>query len=182
MPRMLKKLRNEHFNMKRLLSIIEIDLQAVEDEQTVDFELIRSAIEYMVDTPDVTHHSSEAMVFGILIERDRDACHVVENLRAEHQLLRERGAAFLEILELVRHDDKIPQGDLLSVGREYLDLLKDHMSEEELVVFPWANRCLTDADWQSVDDAFPELPDPLFGSRAGKKFNLLYEYLRTESV
>ena len=69
MPNMLKKLRNDHFNMKRLLSIIEIDLQAAEDEQLVDFELIRNAIEYMMDAPDVTHHPTENLIFDILVDR-----------------------------------------------------------------------------------------------------------------
>ncbi len=182
MPDMLKILRNDHFNLKRLLSIIEIDLQAVEDEQMVDFELIRSAIEYMVDTPDVTHHPMENLIFDILVDRDRDARHVVDNLRGEHHLLKERGAAFHEILDLIGHDEMILRKDLLNVGREYLILLKDHMSEEELVVFPWANRCMTEADWQSVADAFPEVSDPLFGPKARKKFAALYEYLRAENV
>ena len=182
MPNMLKKLRNDHFNLKRLLSIIEIDLQAAEDDQLVDFELIRSAIEYMVDTPDVTHHPMENLIFDILVNRDRDARHVVNNLCREHQLLKERGAAFLDMLELVGPDFMVARKDLLEAGHGYLNLLKDHMSEEESIAFPWAKLCLTESDWQAVADAFPEVSDPLFGSKGGKKYAALYEYLRAENV
>jgi hemerythrin-like domain-containing protein len=178
MSRMLKKLRNDHFNLKRLLSIIEIDLQAAEDEQSIDFEIIRSAIEYMINTPDVTHHPMEDLIFGILVDHDRDARHVVENLLGEHRLLKERGVAFLEMLELVGRDEAVLRKDLLKLGHDYLNLLKDHMSEEELVAFPWASRCLTEANWQSVADAFPEVSDPLFGANTSKNFAALYEYLR----
>ncbi len=46
--------------------------------------------------------------------------------------------------------------------REYLDLERRHMKNEEEVVFPLARHCLTDEDWKEIDNAFAKNALSLF--------------------
>ena len=150
MHEILEQLCEDHFHMTGYLAKMEHQLMGLIENFSVDMDEMRAVIDYMVETPDCTHHPVEDVIFQRLGERDRDAHHVVSNLHKEHEKLRLLGSTFLHQLELVAIDGLVLRVQLIETGNAYLSLLRDHMSEEESVVFPWADRCLLDEDWRFV--------------------------------
>ena len=47
--------------------------------------------------------------------------------------------------------------------KRYVDFYLDHMSLEETVILPEAEKSLSEADWRQLDAAFAENQDPLTG-------------------
>ena len=156
----LDHLCKDHSHMGSLLATMERRLQTLSDEGQVDLDGVRAVIYNMIETPDCTHHPIEDIVFQKLIDRDPAARHVVNKLIEEHARLRQLGALFLKQLELVVLDGPVLRSQLIETGNEYLLLLRDHMSEEESVVFPWADSCLQATDWKFVQK-FAETRTPI---------------------
>ena len=171
MNKILKSFALDHQKMQVLLSSLELLLHGIEDADDVDFNLMQEIIEYMVSHPDRIHHPAEELMFACMVERDRDAAHVVKSLSSEHLQLRESGNQFLGLVTTVVHDDMVPRKAIVESGNTYIQLLRDHMSEEEMLVFPWADRSLAREDWERVASAYPDTPDPVFDAPQAGRFD-----------
>ena len=50
----------------------------------------------------------------------------------------------------------------------------EHMRTEEKQVLPLAEKHLSAADWETIDEAFLGHTDPMLGAEAGAKYNALF--------
>lgn len=164
MTEALQIIRNEHRNIAQALACLDIatrDLRASDTKP--DLELLFTVVYYMRLFPGRLHHPKEEhYLFAALSQRDPAAKETVDNLLREH----EAGENALATIEhaLKHYDRHYPHGlDALETAvREYLDLERRHMKNEEEVVFPLARRCLTDEDWKEIDNAFAKNALSLF--------------------
>jgi len=120
---------------------------------SADFHLAGAMLDYIHAFPERLHHPKEdEYLFRFLRLRSAEAASVLNELEAQHT----RGAELLADLRRCLEQSQAA-GDMSSFGRaldDYARFQWDHMRKEEEVVFPMAQRHLTQQDWTSIDDAF----------------------------
>ena len=168
-----RRLCNDHHIMSTLLATMEYLLAGIEERGSDTTRAMGELIEYMIESPDQHHHPTEELIFKHLVERDPDARHVVKQLHSEHLLLFRSGDSFRRLLWNQSRGEQVDYSELREFGNDYLSLLRDHMSEEEGVVFPWAERTLSDLDWDEVMANCTLAPDPLKGAQASQRYRAL---------
>jgi len=118
-----------------------------------DFHLAGAMLDYIQAYPERLHHPKEdEYLFRFLRQRSVEARAILDTLEAQHT----RGAELLTDLRQ-RLEQSRSQGDFASfipALEAYAEFQWDHMRKEEEVVFPLAERHLTEEDWRAIDAAF----------------------------
>jgi hemerythrin-like domain-containing protein len=146
--------------------------------QAPDVELLSVILDYIDMFPEQFHHPKEdRYLFRLLRERTAEAHAVIENLVAEHaegaRLVRELRHA----LTVYRATGASGFEPFATAVDRYVAFHWQHMRTEEDVVLPLAARVLTEADWRTVDDAFSENDDPIFGAKPQHAFWELFQLI-----
>ena len=79
-------------------------------------------------------------------------------------------------METILSGKASPARTLLEDVRQYLLQQRKHMSFEEFHLFPLAESCLSDPDWNLIDAELIPEPDPLFECKL-ERFQSLYDQI-----
>jgi hemerythrin-like domain-containing protein len=138
-----------------------------------DFDLLASMIQYIDEVPEVVHHPKEdQFLFSRLRLCSTDAKPFIEQLEQDHSQGKTRIEALRKALESYR---KNVEGGLLffkDVLQIHMEQEWRHMNMEEDKIFPLAIQHLTEADWQTIEEAFVANGNPWEG--ASKKYAELF--------
>ncbi|RPI48830.1 MAG: hemerythrin domain-containing protein [Betaproteobacteria bacterium] len=172
----MTRLRDEHRALARVIEALEsITAQIVEAGIEPDFGLLAAMLYYLDVAPDKLHHPKEdRYLFRALREHDPGAAPLIERLEREHR----RSPELVAELErtLVHWQGGAPDGRdgfAVAVAR-FCEFSWAHMRTEEAEILPAAERCLDDADWMAMAEAFSSNDDPLFGLQRRAEFDRLY--------
>ena len=86
MTRIIELLLEEHRNIKKLLHVLEQELNVFDHSDQPDYEILRAIIEYFQDYPESYHHPKEDMVFEKLKLRDSAVAKRIGDVQEEHQV------------------------------------------------------------------------------------------------
>jgi len=131
---------------------------------------------YYIDAfPERLHHPKEDdFLFALLAVSAPEARPLIEELCAEHaagkRLIRELEAALIAFE--VNGRSSLPA--FADAVDAYARFHWDHMRKEEARLLPLAERHLTEADWQAIDEAFAGNEDPVADLREAS-FDRLYQ-------
>lgn len=128
------------------------------------FDVLRAMLFYIDEFPERLHHTKETeLLFPPVAQRSPHIREVIERLEKDHA---HGEAAVRELQHLLLAWELIGESRRaafeLAVQR-YLDFYLEHMRLEETVILPEAQKVLTQADWQVLDEAFATNVDPLTG-------------------
>lgn len=172
----LTRLRDEHGALARVIEALEtVTAQIADTGIAPDFALLASMIYYVDAVPEKFHHPKEDRhLFAVLRARSADAAPVLDRLERDHQ----RSPQLVSELErtLVHWQGGAPDGcDAFALAlSRFCEFHWNHMRAEETMVLPLAERCLEEADWIAMADAFGANSDPLFGAQRRAEFDRLY--------
>jgi hemerythrin-like domain-containing protein len=148
-------LRHEHELVCRALAGADALAEQARRSGSVDDAAVRDFIEFARFFTDGCHHAKEErLLFPRLRERGAAASAPVAAMLQEHEGGRER------VRRLEAALDAAAAGDADAVARvaenlsAYAALLRAHIAKENNVLFPLADRLLTDDDQRDLDAAF----------------------------
>jgi hemerythrin-like domain-containing protein len=174
------KLRKEHLNFKRLLSLLEKQLDLLHKGEEPDYEIMADILCYMTEYSDVSHHPREEAIFSLLVKRNSAAKRDVAEITRQHHTIGEAGSNFHKKLEnLVNGESEIIQLEEIEIpGRMYVTILRAHMEKEEQGLFKIAEELFNDDDWKKVkSDIQISISDPIFGKNVEERFSFLCDQL-----
>ncbi len=171
----------EHVNFARLLSLLEGELDYFHKGESPDYKLMLDIMFYMTHYPDIHHHPKEDLAFARIRERDATATSMVDQLMAQHALLRQSGMDLVQGLDDIVNGTIASRERIESTGRHYVAHFRNHIQAEEAEILPLAARILNDADWRTIDAATAYIEDPLFGSRTELRYAALREQIGREA-
>jgi len=90
MSQMLRRLRQDHANLQKLLFILERQIGAFDRREGPDWDIIEGAIDYLLTYPDLRHHPTEDRILRRLQAKDPSVAAPFRDLDAGH---REQSAA-----------------------------------------------------------------------------------------
>jgi hemerythrin-like domain-containing protein len=134
------------------------------DDRRNFFDVVRAMLFYIDEFPERLHHPKESnLLFPKVVKASPKVMGAVDKLERDH-MYSEKAARDLQHLllswELLGSSRRQAFEDAF---KNYVDFYLAHMHLEETVILPEAERCLSEADWAMLDQAFAENADPLTG-------------------
>jgi hemerythrin-like domain-containing protein len=177
MHKLLQRLHRDHANLARVLNLLESQLNEFYEGRESDFDLKVELLEYIECYAELVHHPTEERIFegarDYLVEKQA----LVEKLKDQHGRLIGAARKFRQALEGVVQGAVQSREELEIEGREFIALQRLHVDLEEAELFPFLDRCMTQKEWDAIEQALPKYNDPLFGERDPNRFRTLYRYL-----
>jgi len=169
-------IRNEHRALAAVVHCFEHLLNEVRDHSLdPPFDAFELLLRYVAEFPDRFHHPKEDdYLFPAVARRDPEAAELIEELQQQHDTVVETTKALRAALADWEAD---PEGGFAAFdakARDYLALQWEHMRLEETKILPVARSKLTEADWKTIDEAFFENDDPIFGDNPKHEFDQLF--------
>lgn len=171
-------IRDEHRALASVVKGLQFLVQEIQNRgQAPDFPLLQSIVSYIEQFPDKLHHPKEDQyLFPALRLRYSEAAAELDILEDEH----ERGTAVTgRVADTLRAYQANPdQFDAFaSAVDDYANFHWAHMSREENVILPLAEKHLTPEDWVGINAAFKSNSDPLVGINTQREFRELFRRL-----
>lgn len=159
-------LREEHRHILDVLDALE-SANALEAE--ADF--YADALSFLLECVDQSHHQKEERSLFVRLDSSESPTGALTDLRRDHQ-------AIHDAIDQMR--DALQRGDVAIVRgavAEYVDLMRDHIEREELILFPMCEGILTDEDRRVIHDEFVDMTGGLFSP---EELNEAVEHLRAD--
>ena len=166
----MSKFLNQLYEEHRLIGAVLHGMRYLIDSkrernQHVDTKVFRAMLYYLDVFPERVHHrKEEEILFRALRHHPDESGGAIDDLRREH----ESGERAIRGLEqaLVRFEEG---GDaefaaFATAADHYIARYWDHMSREERVVMPLAEKVLSIEEWREIEAAFARDQDPLKGA------------------
>ena len=176
----ITKLRKEHLNFKKMLNLLEEQLDHLHKGEETDYEIMADILCYMTEYSDVSHHPREEAIFSLLVKRNLAVKKDVAEITRQHHTIGEAGSNFHKKLEnIVNGESEIMQlEEVESPGRMYVTILRSHMEREEQGLFTMVEKLFNDDDWKKVkSDINISISDPIFGINVEERFSFLCDQL-----
>lgn len=174
------KLRKEHLNFKKMLNLLERQLDLLHKGEEPDYQIMADILCYMTEYSDVSHHPREEAIFSLLAERDSATKIDVAEITRQHYTIGEAGFNFHKKLENIINGESeiIRLEEIETPGRIYVTILRAHMEKEEQSLFVMAEKLFNDDDWKKVKtDMQISISDPIFGKDVEERFSFLCDQL-----
>ena len=149
----------EHRNIETVVKALGDSALAIERGQRADVAMLATAVEFLRVYADKLHHGKEeTLFFPMLVKRGvpSQGCPI-GGLNHEH----EKGRALVQALG--EQTPAYAQGQpgakeaLLETLRGIRDLYQNHIWKEDAMVFPMADKVLTEADQKELSEKFAEV-------------------------
>ena len=173
------KLQKEHVNFKKLLDLLDAQLDLLHQGKPPDYQLMTDIVYYMTQYADLSHHPREEAIFSLLVERDSSLVQDVAEITRQHQTIAESGARFHEKLEnIINGECEVMQlQEIEEPGRLCTTMHRAHMDKEEKGLFLLAEQLLNDDDWKKIKTRKWSKPDPIFGTDVEERYRLVCRQL-----
>lgn len=152
-----KCLREEHQLILKVLDCFETAMEAAQQSGSVEREVFEPFLEFFRGFADRCHHCKEEDRLFPSLERagiPREGGPIGVMLY-EHELARESILAMSGFLAQAADDAAAATG-FLDTGREYLNLLRAHISKEDNVLFNMADEVIQGPQLTVLTDAYRE--------------------------
>lgn len=166
----------DHVNFRRLLDLLECEIQHLNTGDTPHYELLADIVYYLTHYPDCYHHPAEDSLFEALCAERPELCGDIAKLHHQHRVIAANGQRLLELLESVIAGGILPRQALLEPATRYLDDYRKHMAHEEAELFPQALRHHAALDAAGLPQP-SAVSDPLFGQATAGRFRELHRQI-----
>jgi hemerythrin-like domain-containing protein len=174
---LFQKLRREHFDMTRLLDLLESELNDFHAGRESDFDLKIELLDYIESHAEQYHHPLEDQLF----ELAKGACQISPETFArvseQHRKLTGLAREFRESLEGIMEGDVVEREEVETEGRQFIAAQREHLNLEESKLFPALEVCLSQEQLDGVAASHRNVADPPVGRDDPNRFRNLYRYL-----
>ncbi len=177
-PDVVLMLRLEHRNLAKVLDILEHQLDRLERDGELDFELVEAVLAYFQSYPDTCHHPKEDLIYRRLDARGLSKSAGLKNLVEEHDPLAALTARSVEMIRDARARNLAPNEAIESRLRQFLGFNRLHMAMEEKYFFQVAEQNLSQEDWDRIEFDLFDRNDPVFDADAEHGFQVLRDRIR----
>lgn len=150
----LQELVNEHKLIKRLLAVLPAMLRSLDLDTEAGCQMAMSSVDFIRSFADKYHHAKEEDILFKYFDENLDILRV---MHMDHETGRAHVRAVLTAVKL-----RNTVGAVTHL-KAYRDLLTEHITKEDEILYPWMDRQLSDsqigrlfAAFREVDEQFSE--------------------------
>ena len=179
MHKIMQDLHQDHIHLAKVLCVLDRQLEKLSSEENADLFLMLDILDYIQHYPDLVHHPKEDKVYQVFKECSPVATEIVQTLMDEHQALPDVSLKFRQLLDGAANGIVfVSREELHDKLYEFLQLQRRHMNLEEEKLFPMINLIMSQQDWEKVENAIEDSPDPLFGATLTASYENLYQSIK----
>jgi hemerythrin-like domain-containing protein len=132
------------------------------DEPERFFDVLRAMLFYIDEFPERLHHPKESrLLFPRVASAAPELAAVIGRLHADHAAGERRARDLQHHLLAWELLGESHRQTFVDAARSYIEFYLGHMHLEEREILPAAERVLSEADWQEMDQVFARDRDPL---------------------
>jgi hemerythrin-like domain-containing protein len=149
----------EHRVIETVVKALGDRAVTIEKGQRADVALLETAVQFFRVYADKLHHGKEeALFFPMLVKRGvpPQGCPI-GGLNHEHEKGRALVGALAEGITFYEQKKPGAQNSLVQTLRGIVDLYQNHIWKEDAMVFPMADKVLTEADQKELSEKFAEV-------------------------
>lgn len=168
-------LKDEHKLILLVLDAVEREADSIRNTGKIDVEKIEKMVDFFKNFADLCHHSKEEKcLFAKLQEKgfswDKGPIPV---MLKEHDEGRRRVKALAEALPLAKQGDSLAISSVEENLSAYVELLRAHISKEDEILYPMADRVFLPKDQQELAEAFEKVEAEEMGEGVHEKYHQL---------
>jgi hemerythrin-like domain-containing protein len=171
----------EHVYFRRLLELLQNELDAFHRGERPNYELMLDIVAYLRDYSDQYHHPREDVAFGRLAQRCPELKLDLARLSQEHRIIARAGETLRQHLEAILAESLVSRAEVEVAAATYLVYYGNHIAKEDELVLDRAAQALTPEDWQAVRAAVTPKPDPIFGEHPEERYKALRRQIAAET-
>src|SRR3954465_4920229 len=171
----------EHVYFRRLLELLQQELDKFHRGERPNYELMLDIVGYLREYTDHFHHPREDVAFARLAERCPELNLVLARLMQEHRVIARAGETLRQHLEAILAGVMVERAEVEVAAATYLVYYGNHIAKEDELVLERASKSLTPEDWQAVKNAVAPQPDPLFGEQPEARYKALRRQIAAET-
>jgi len=172
-------IRDEHRAIAAVVHCFDHVLKDVRDAALdPPFEVFELILRYLAEYPDRFHHPKEDdFLFPALAKRDPAAGVVIRELQRQHEEGIQMTTVLRQALAAWKADGQDRFDAFDAAAQDYIAFQWEHIRVEETKILPVAREKLTAEDWKTIDQAFGENEDPIFGANPKAAFDELFRMI-----
>src|SRR5215212_10059134 len=152
----------EHVYFRRLLELLQHELDAFHRGERPNYELMLDIVAYLREYSDQFHHPREDAAFARLALRCPELKPDIARLSQEHRVIARAGEALRQHLESILNGALVQRAEVEVAACTYLVYYGNHIAKEDEIVLQRAAQSLSPGDWEAIKLAAPIDADPLF--------------------
>ena len=178
----IQDLRMEHDAVRLTLKVLERMAQKVERDGSLDKpQHMDHLLEFFTIFVDKCHHGKEEELLFPAMEQvgvARGKGPIGVMLR-EHELGRECVQKMKAAFSLIKEDELQGAKDFVRNARDYISLLNQHIDKENMVLFPMAERQLSEATLAELSKGFERIEEQKIGVGRHEEFHKMIDQLES---
>lgn len=171
---------NEHKAIKIMLGIMTKIAEDLKENKSPDTEDIEKIVDFLKTFADKCHHGKEETVLfpELVLAGIPKENGPIDVMLHEHVIGRQHIKEIGTYLAGFRSGDP-NSGELLAASLlNYVDLLENHIFKEENVLFPMADKILSESKQKDVSDQFEKIEQEVIGHGVHERYHELIEKLK----
>jgi|ERR1035437_4895740 hemerythrin-like domain-containing protein len=175
-----EQLKAEHEGIKLMLKILDSVCDKLKSTQELNQDHFTKILEFLKIFVDKCHHGKEedlllpAMVKAG-VPKDKGA---IEFTLMEHKEGRGYVKSMSEAFDKLKRGDSMASKKIVENEKYYIDLLIKHIDKEENILYPMANKVLSQAKQGELDEEFEKLEVDRIGLGKHEEFHKLLQQLK----
>jgi hemerythrin-like domain-containing protein len=176
------ELKTEHRAIERMLAVLQMAAQRLDDSEPVRPGLFRDALDFVRNFADRCHHGKEEQnLFPRMEERGVPRVEgPLGVMLMEHDEGRDYVAAIADSIDAYDGGDASAVRVIVENARGYTGLLRDHIAKEDEVLFPMADRVLNSSDQREMEERFQRVEAEVMGPGVRERYDRLLDDLERE--
>jgi hemerythrin-like domain-containing protein len=171
----------EHVYFRRLLELLQAELDAFHRDDSPNYELMLDIVAYLREYSDQFHHPREDAAFARLALRCPDIRLELARLTQEHRVIARAGETLRQHLENIMAGAIVPRAEVEVAIATYLVYYGNHLAKEDELVLGRAAELLSPGDWDAIKAVTDGKADPLFGERPQDRYRALRRRISAEA-
>jgi hemerythrin-like domain-containing protein len=172
---------SEHVYFRRLLELMQVELDAFHRGERPNYELMLDIVAYLRDYSDQFHHPREDAAFERLAARCPDLRLELARLSQEHRVIARAGETLRQHLENILAGGIAQRSEVEVAIATYLVYYGNHLAKEDELVLGRAAEVLSPGDWDAIKALTDRKADPLFGEQPQERYRALRRRISAEA-
>ncbi|GFO61218.1 cation-binding protein [Geomonas silvestris] len=151
-----QRLKDEHQLILRMLALLEKNARLTEAGSFMDYQFYLDGVDFIRNYADRFHHAKEEdVLFEALVANGMPRANSpVAAMLMEHDLGRSYVKAMEEAAGKALKGEPDQNDAIVANARGYLELLREHISKEDEILYPLAERVLPESVRDGIAEAY----------------------------
>ncbi len=131
-----RDLAEEHESITSFLAVLEKIISNMQSDRDISLEDLKWLFEFNRDFILKCHCDKEGLIFFPALESTALPAESISYLIAEHEIAWSISKAMRGLIQDYAEGNSDSKGDIISLGITYIDFMKEHIFNEEKIIFP----------------------------------------------